>query len=91
MARCCSSRISLLAVCLALLLSPDLVSSGQVPGPAAASNIPVSSRDRLYLSDQSSNAVTVIDPAAAANGTGALLGVIPVCVCVCAWHRQQHC
>src|SRR5262249_4970776 len=43
----------------------------QVPGPAAARDIPISSRDRGYASEQFPNTVSVIDPAA--NKT---LGVI---------------
>jgi len=45
--------------------------AGQVPGPASAPDIPISSRDRVYLSDQTSNTVSVVDPAAEK-----LLGVI---------------
>ena len=45
--------------------------AGQAPDAAGAPDIPVSSRDRVYLSDQSSNTVSVVDPA-----TGTLLGVI---------------
>ena len=49
------------------------VLAGQIPGTASAPNIPVSSTDRVYLSDQSSNTVSVVDPA-----TNTLLGVIPL-------------
>jgi YVTN family beta-propeller protein len=45
--------------------------AGQVPGPAAAPDIPVSNRDRVYAAEQFSNTVSVIDPAA-----NRLLGVI---------------
>jgi len=45
--------------------------AGQAPGSADAPDIPISSRDRVYLSDQFSNTVSVIDPAAEK-----LLGVI---------------
>ena len=38
---------------------------GQAPGAASAPDIPVSSKDRVYLSDQFSNTVSVIDPATA--------------------------
>ena len=43
----------------------------QVPGAASAPDIPISSRDRVYLADQSSNTVSVVDPA-----SEKLLGVI---------------
>ncbi|OHV15723.1 hypothetical protein BK022_16955 [Methylorubrum extorquens] len=46
-------------------------SAGQVPGLARAPNLPVSHRDRFYTSDQFSNTISVIDPAA-----NRLLGVI---------------
>lgn len=52
-----------------LLATPAL--AGQAPYGARTPNIPVSSRDRVYLSDQSSNTVSVVDPA-----TEKLLGVI---------------
>src|SRR6266568_4099212 len=45
--------------------------AGQVPGPAAAPDVPVSARDRVYAAEQFSNTVSVIDPAA-----NKLLGVI---------------
>lgn len=47
--------------------------AGQAPYSAAASNIPVSSHDRVYTSDQFSNTVSVVDPA-----TNKLVGVIPL-------------
>src|SRR5579859_721376 len=53
------------------LLLVASASAGQAPGSAGAPDIPVSSRDRVYLSDQTSNTVSVVDPAA-----GRLLGVI---------------
>ena len=46
-------------------------SAGQAPYGAAAPDIPVSSHDRVYTSDQFSNTVSVIDPA-----TNKTLGVI---------------
>ncbi len=58
------AALLLLSTCLPAL-------AGQAPGPANAPDIPVSSRDRFYTSDQFSNTVSVIDPAS--NG---LLGVI---------------
>ena len=45
--------------------------AGQAPFGAGAPDIPVSSRDRFYTSDQFSNTVSVIDPS-----TNVLLGVI---------------
>ncbi|WP_288108931.1 YncE family protein [Limnobacter sp.] len=45
--------------------------AGQAPESASAKDIPISSHDRVYLSDQSSNTVSVFDPA-----TESLLGVI---------------
>jgi YVTN family beta-propeller protein len=37
--------------------------AGQAPGPASAPDIPVSGHDRVYLAEQFSNTVSVIDPA----------------------------
>ena len=57
-----------------LMLSLLLVASanaGQAPGLASVPDIPISSHDRVYLSDQTSNTVSVVDPA-----TEKLLGVI---------------
>jgi YVTN family beta-propeller protein len=45
--------------------------AGQVPGPAAAPNIPVGPGDRVYAAEQFSNTVSVTAPA-----TNKLLGVI---------------
>ena len=45
--------------------------AGQVPSAAAAPDVPVSGRDRVYAGEQYSNTVSVIDPAA-----NKLLGVI---------------
>ncbi|HKT92323.1 MAG TPA: hypothetical protein VJS18_09140, partial [Paraburkholderia sp.] len=55
----------------ASLAAATLAQAGQVPGTLAAANIPVSHRDRVYSSDQFSNTVSVIDPAA-----NRLIGVI---------------
>ncbi len=57
----------------ALLLLGTTLSAhaGQAPFAASAPDIPMSGRDRFYTSDQFSNTVSVIDPAA-----GTLLGVI---------------
>lgn len=59
---------------LALVLSSLLLQAafaGQAPGLASAPEIPISSKDRVYLADQTSNTVSVLDPA-----TEKLLGVI---------------
>jgi YVTN family beta-propeller protein len=45
--------------------------AGQVPGRAAAPDVPVSHRNRFYTADQFSNTVSVVDPA-----DNRLLGVI---------------
>ena len=45
--------------------------AGQAPGAASEPDIRISSQDRVYLSDQSSNTVSVVDPS-----TDKLLGVI---------------
>ena len=57
-------RLTLIALILAAPATAQQV-------PNAQPDIPVSSRDRLYTSDQFSNTVSVIDPA-----TNSLLGVI---------------
>lgn len=57
-----------------LALLPALAASafaGQAPGAASAPDIAISAKDRVYLSDQSSNTVSVVDPS-----TDKLLGVI---------------
>ena len=54
---------------LDLLVSVPVVAAQQ----PSARDIPVSSRDRVYLSDQTSNTVSVVDPE-----TEKLLGVIPL-------------
>lgn len=56
------------------VLAPAMLGTalaGQAPGAAGAPDIPISSKDRVYLSDQTSNTVSVVDPA-----TEKLLGVI---------------
>jgi YVTN family beta-propeller protein len=58
----------------AVVLSSGLavpVLAGQAPAAASAPDVPVSARDRVYLSDQSSDTVSVVDPS-----TNTLLGVI---------------
>jgi YVTN family beta-propeller protein len=62
------------AVLTVALLSGLTVGSAhatQVPGAASAPDIPISARDRVYLADQTSNTVSVVDPA-----SEQLLGVI---------------
>ena len=56
---------------LALALLSGSALAGQAPGAASAPDVPVSGRDRFYTSDQFSNTVSVVDPAA-----NVLLGVI---------------
>jgi YVTN family beta-propeller protein len=63
-------KIGLAAVAIGALLCPPAI-AGQAPGPASAPDIPISSQDRVYLADQTSNTVSVVDPA-----TQRLLGVI---------------
>jgi YVTN family beta-propeller protein len=65
MARTCAT-----AFVLATLAVPP-ARAGQVPGLAAAADVPLSARDRVYAGEQFSNTVSVIDPAA-----NKLLGVI---------------
>jgi DNA-binding beta-propeller fold protein YncE len=57
-------------VALALLLGVQTL-AGQPPFGAAAANIPISSQDRVYLAEQFSNTVSVINPA-----TNELVGVL---------------
>jgi YVTN family beta-propeller protein len=54
---------------VALLPTPSF--AGQVPGTAAARDVPISHRDRIYAAEQFSNTVSVVDPA-----DNSLLGVI---------------
>ena len=65
-----TARASATAFFLAAV-APVLARAGQVPGPAAARDIPVTNHDRVYAAEQFSNTVSVIDPAA-----NKLLGVI---------------
>jgi YVTN family beta-propeller protein len=64
------TRTCATAFVLAALAVPS-ARAGQVPGAAAAPDVPVSARDRVYAAEQFSNTVSVIDPAA-----NKLLGVI---------------
>ncbi len=45
--------------------------AGQVPGPASAPDLPITTRDRVYTADQTSNTVSVYNPQ-----SQALLGLI---------------
>jgi len=60
----------IVAIVLGLLPAASAY-AGQAPGRASAPDIPISPHDRVYLSDQTSNTVSVVDPAAQK-----LLGVI---------------
>ena len=67
-------KLRVIKSAIALLLAMQFVgaaNAGQAPGPASAPDIPISSHDRVYLSDQTSNTVSVVDPSAEK-----LLGVI---------------
>jgi YVTN family beta-propeller protein len=48
---------------LLLAASAGSAVAGQAPVPASAPNVPVSSRDRVYLGEQFSNTISVVDPA----------------------------
>lgn len=63
-------KLVLAALAIAPLLSHSAI-AGQAPGAAGTPDIPISSQDRVYLADQTSNTVSVVDPA-----TERLLGVI---------------
>jgi YVTN family beta-propeller protein len=54
-----------------VLAAPLLARAGQAPLPASAPDVPVSGRDRVYVAEQYSNTVSVIDPSRNEN-----LGVI---------------
>jgi YVTN family beta-propeller protein len=57
-------------IALALLVGGQAI-AGQPPFGTAAPNIPISSRDRVYLAEQFSNTVSVVDPS-----TNTLVGVL---------------
>jgi len=63
-------KVNCAAFAIATLLAQPAM-AGQVPGSADAPDIPISSSDRVYMSDQTSNTVSVVDPA-----RERLLGVI---------------
>jgi YVTN family beta-propeller protein len=56
------TRTFVLAVALFAVISGS-AKAGQAPTAAAAPDIPVSSRDRVYLGEQFSNTISVVDPA----------------------------
>ena len=56
---------------LVLAAANGLAQAGQAPAAASVPDVPVSSRDRVYLGEQFSNTISVIDPA-----SNTLLGVI---------------
>jgi len=56
---------------LILVAIGGLARASQVPGAAGTPDIPLSAHDRVYLADQTSNTVSVVEPA-----SGTLLGVI---------------
>ena len=64
-------KLASLPMALGILALAAPATAGQAPESAAAPNIAISSHDRVYLSDQSSNTVSVVDPK-----TEKLLGVI---------------
>lgn len=51
-----------LSTCILLLATSFSASAGQAPGAAGVPDVPISSRDRFYTSDQFSNTISVIDP-----------------------------
>ena len=66
------NRIRLTIASAALFLGSAAIGfAGQVPYGATQPDIPISSRDRVYHADQTSNTVSVYDPS-----TNRLLGVI---------------
>ena len=62
--------VGIVAVAAALGIAHS-TPAGQVPGPASAPDVALSSRDRVYAAEQFSNTVSVTDPA-----SNTLLGVI---------------
>src|SRR5215467_2591982 len=53
----------LLPAIMLFAASAGLVLAGQAPTSASAPDVPVSSRDRVYLGEQFSNTISVVDPA----------------------------
>ena len=54
-----------------LLATVGLAHAGQAPSAASAADVPLSPRDRVYLGEQFSNTISVVDPA-----SNTLLGAI---------------
>jgi len=63
------SNLTRAVLLLAAFAGPAV--AGQAPGPASAPDVAVSSRDRVYLGEQFSNTISVVDPA-----TNTALGAI---------------
>src|SRR5689334_40457 len=63
--RTSTSLTSLLAVLS--LAAPAAARGGQAPLPSAAPDVAVSARDRVYVAEQFSNTVSVIDPSTHEN------------------------
>src|SRR5499425_3843438 len=61
----------LAAALLLLAVSGGSAQAGQAPAAASAADVPLSSRDRVYLGEQFSNTISVVDPA-----SNTLLGAI---------------
>lgn len=66
-----SHRLLSALLATTLITGASTAFAGQAPSAAAAADIPISSRDRVYAAEQFSNTVSVTDPA-----TNRLLGVI---------------
>src|SRR5262252_5450244 len=61
----------LLPAILLFVTAAGSVQAGQAPSAVAAADVPLSSRDRVYLGEQFSNTISVVDPA-----SNTLLGAI---------------
>src|SRR5262245_60462080 len=61
----------LLSAILLLTAAAGSTQAGQAPSAASAADVPLSSRDRVYLGEQFSNTISVVDPA-----SNTLLGAI---------------
>jgi len=57
------AKLDLVRVILVLAASAGSAVAGQAPVPASAPDVPISSRDRVYLGEQFSNTISVVDPA----------------------------
>ena len=58
----CTTRKAAMVAVAVIVGSLTTAEAGQVPGTASTPDLAISSRDRVYLSDQSSNTVSVVDP-----------------------------